>query len=131
MDLTTPILFAATADADRSRHFYEKILRLEFIADEPYALVFRSGDTQLRIQKVYRKPGIPHTVLGWAVADIRKTVRELAAAGVEFIRYPGLEQDPDALWRSPSGAQVAWFRDPDENTLSLTEQGTYGAGKSG
>ena len=94
---------------------------MEFVADDPFALVFRVGRLQLRLQKVERKPKISYTVLGWAVTDIRKTVRQLSEAGVEFMRYDGLDQDADGVWRAPSGAQVAWFRDPDDNTLSLTE----------
>ena len=91
------------------------------MADDPYALVFRSGQLQLRIQKVNSKPRIDYTVLGWAVTDIRKTVRQLSKDGVGFARYDGLDQDADGVWRAPSGAKVAWFRDPDDNTLSLTE----------
>jgi len=120
MKLDTPILFAATTNSKRSRKFYEEALGLEFVADEPYALVFRTGRIQLRIQKVARKPKLSHTVLGWAVPDVRKTVRKLSEAGVEFMRYDGLDQDADGVWLSPSGAQVAWFRDPDDNILSLT-----------
>src|SRR4030095_17168355 len=85
------------------------------------ALVFRVGRLQLRLQKVDRKPKIGYTVLGWAATDIRKTVRQLSEAGVEFMRYDGLDQDADGIWQAPSGAQVAWFRDPDANTLSLTQ----------
>ena len=115
------MLFAATTDAKRSRKFYEEVLGLEFVADDPFALVFRIGRLQLRIQKVARKPKISYTVLGWAVTDIRKTVRQLSKAGVKFMRYDGLGQDADGVWQAPSGARVAWFRDPDDNTLSLTE----------
>jgi catechol 2,3-dioxygenase-like lactoylglutathione lyase family enzyme len=121
MELDTPILFAVTTDSKRSRKFYEEVLGLEFVADDPFALVFRSGRLQLRIQKVDRKPGINYTVLGWAVTDIQKTAQQLSKAGVEFMRYEGLGQDADGVWRSPGGARVAWFRDPDDNTLSLTE----------
>ena len=121
MKLDTPILFAATTNSKRSRRFYEDALGLEFVADDPYALVFRTGQLQLRIQKVNRKPKIKYTVLGWVVTDIQKAVRQLSKAGVEFIRYEGLDQNPACVWRTPSGARVAWFRDPDDNTLSLTE----------
>ena len=121
MELDTPMLFVATTNSKRSRKFYEEALGLEVVADEPYALVFRSGRFQLRIQKVKHKPSISYTVLGWAVTDIRKTVRRLSKAGVEFMRYDGLDQDADGVWRAPGGARVAWFRDPDDNTLSLTE----------
>jgi len=121
MKLDTPILFAATTNPERSRKFYEETLGLEFVADDPFATVFRVGELQLRIQKVESKPQISYTVLGWAVTDMQKTVRHLSKAGVEFMRYEGLGQDADGIWLAPSGARVAWFRDPDENTLSLTE----------
>ena len=34
-----------------------------------------------------------------------------------------LEQDESGVWTSPSGAKVAWFKDPDGNVLSLTQFG--------
>ena len=119
--LDEPVMFLATADSDRSRAFYERVLGLAFVADEPYALVFRVGHSRLRIQKVDRVPRVSHTVLGWAVRNIRSAVAELTEAGAAFQRYQGLDQDDQGIWRSPSGALVAWFRDPDGNTLSLTQ----------
>jgi hypothetical protein len=40
---------------------------------------------------------------------------------VKFERYAGMEVDDRGIWRSPSGARVAWFKDADGNTLSLTQ----------
>jgi catechol 2,3-dioxygenase-like lactoylglutathione lyase family enzyme len=122
MPLDTPILFAATTDAERSRAFYEKVLGFRLLADEPVALVFEVGVLTLRIQKVVRKPKLDYTVLGWMVADIEAEIRRLVNAGVTFCRFESLDQDADGVWRSPGGAKVAWFRDPDGNTLSLTEK---------
>ncbi len=119
--LNKPILFLATANPERSRAFYERVLGLQFVADEPPALVFQVGDSMLRIQKVDQVQVAPYTALGWAVADIRQTVRKLRAAGVEFQQYEGLGQDNDYVWHSPSGALVAWFLDPDGHVLSLTQ----------
>jgi predicted enzyme related to lactoylglutathione lyase len=31
------------------------------------------------------------------------------------------DADPRGIWNSPSGARVAWFKDPDGNVLSVTE----------
>jgi len=121
MHLDTPILFLATADAGRARNFYERVLGLAFVADEPPALVFRVGKSMLRIQKVERVHAAPYTALGWAVSDIRKTVQKLRAAGVVFQRYEGLNQGDDGIWSAPSGALVAWFQDPDGHVLSLTQ----------
>ena len=119
--LDKPVLFLATANAKKSRAFYQSVLELTFVADEPPALVFQVGDSMLRIQKVERVHTAPYTALGWAVLDIRQTVQRLRAAGVVFERYEGMDQDEDGVWHAPSGAFVAWFKDPDGNTLSLTQ----------
>jgi catechol 2,3-dioxygenase-like lactoylglutathione lyase family enzyme len=119
--LENPIFFLATANAATSRAFYEGVLGLAFVADEPPALVFKLGDSMLRIQKVQQVHVAPYTALGWEVGNIRETVRHLREAGIEFQRYPGMTQDADAIWQAPSGAAVAWFRDPDGHVLSLTQ----------
>jgi hypothetical protein len=41
--------------------------------------------------------------------------------------YDGLDQDELGIWSTPSGALVAWFKDPDGNTLSLTQHPERGA----
>lgn len=119
--LDNPVLFLATANAERSRSFYEGVLGLTFVADEPPALVFQAGNSMLRIQKVEQVHAAPYTALGWTVSDIRRRVRELRAAGVVFQRYDGMNQDADGIWPAPSGALVAWFSDPDGHVLSLTQ----------
>jgi catechol 2,3-dioxygenase-like lactoylglutathione lyase family enzyme len=116
------IAFAATADADRARAFYAGTLGLALEEESSFALVFRTGGTMLRVTIVDAVVPAPYTVLGWAVGDIAARVCELSARGVEFERYDGVQQDELGVWRSPSGAQVAWFKDPDGNTLSLTQR---------
>ncbi len=97
------------------------MLGLDFVADEPPALVFQVGHLMLRIQKVDHVQPAPYTALGWSVSDIRRTVQDLRAAGVVFQCYEGLNQDDDGIWLAPSGALVVWFRDPDGHVLSLTQ----------
>jgi catechol 2,3-dioxygenase-like lactoylglutathione lyase family enzyme len=119
--LDNPIVFLATANAEKSRMFYERVLGLNFVADEPPALVFKVGDRMLRIQKVDRVVAAPYTAFGWAVPDIQQTVRDLRSAGIAFQNYPGMNQDDDNIWHAPSGALIAWFQDPDGHVLSLTQ----------
>ena len=121
MRLDNPVLFLATANAEQSRAFYERVLGLTFLADEPPALVFQVGASMLRIQKVEQVHTARYTALGWSVSDIRETVRRLRGAGVVFQFYEGMNQDADGIWPAPSGALVAWFRDPDGHVLSLTQ----------
>ena len=86
-------------------------------------MVFDCGGVQLRIQKVETLQPHPFTALGWGVASIRRSVAALVKRGVSFERYPFLAQDDLGIWPAPSGAKVAWFKDPDGNLLSLTEGG--------
>jgi catechol 2,3-dioxygenase-like lactoylglutathione lyase family enzyme len=113
--------FAATKRPEQARAFYEGTLGLRVLSDDPYAIALDANGTQLRIQKVADFEPLPFTTLGWQVADIAATVEELQDRGVTFQTFPGLGQDARGIWSAPSGAQVAWFRDPDENTLSLTQ----------
>jgi hypothetical protein len=48
-------------------------------------------------------------------------VTALMQQGVNFERFPGLEQDAMGIWTTPTGASVAWFKDPDGNILSLAQ----------
>jgi hypothetical protein len=59
--------------------------------------------------------------VGWHVHDITASIEALGRAGVRFTRYDGMEQDELGIWTTPGGDQVAWFADPDGNTLSLTQ----------
>lgn len=114
------IAFAATADPSAALAFYRDLLGLRLVEDSPFALVFDAAGCELRIQKVAEVAAPPYTALGWAVADIEATVDRLSARGLRFARFDGLDQDARAIWHSPSGARVAWFRDPGGHLLSLT-----------
>ena len=113
--------FLATLDGRRARAFYEKTLGLQVVSDDEFALAVDTGGTMLRIQKVASFAPHAFTALGWEVPDIERSVGEITAAGVPFERFPGLGQDDRGIWRAPSGARVAWFKDPDGNLLSLTQ----------
>jgi catechol 2,3-dioxygenase-like lactoylglutathione lyase family enzyme len=117
------VAFMATRHAARARAFYESTLGLRVIADTPFALVLDSRGTTVRIQKVETLTPHPFTSLGWKVADIAKTIDDLRGRGVVFERYPSLPQDEAGIWTTPDGSRVAWFKDPDGNTLSLTQPG--------
>jgi catechol 2,3-dioxygenase-like lactoylglutathione lyase family enzyme len=117
------VAFVATTDADKARAFYGEVLGLRLIADDGFALVFDANGTMLRVVKVRDFAPLPFTVLGWHVDDIAAAARGLASAGVTFERFPGMEQDALGVWTSPGGSKVAWFKDPDGNTLSLSQDG--------
>jgi|SRR5215831_13321550 len=111
--------FVATANADRAKLFYRDVLGLELRADTPFALVFNLNGNALRVSKVAKVMESAYTVLGWEVADIVMTARQLSERGIKFERFRGMDQDDFGIWRTPDGSQVAWFRDPDGNLLSI------------
>jgi hypothetical protein len=91
------------------------------VADEPFALVFDAHGTMLRISKLPDHVPPPFTVLGWSVPDISADVSSLTANGVTFQFYSDLKQDKKGICTFADGTRVAWFKDPDGNTLSLTQ----------
>ena len=114
--------FVATTNADKAREFYERTLELRLVEDDMFALVFDLNGIMLRIQKVGEVSAPQYTSLGWQVDDIASEVRRLTERGVSFLRFDGMGgQDELGIWSSPSGAKVAWFKDPDGHTLSLTQ----------
>jgi catechol 2,3-dioxygenase-like lactoylglutathione lyase family enzyme len=115
------VAFVTVSNAARARAFYRDVLGLRLVSEDNFALVFDANGTMLRVAIAAHVTAAPYTVLGWEIGDIEATVRELAAAGVRCERYPGMAQDELGIWQSPSGARVAWFKDPDGNTLSVSQ----------
>jgi len=113
--------FVATCDPVRARGFYRDTLGLHLLSEDQFALAFDVAGTMLRVT-TFQKVGVAnYTVLGWQVPDIVQTAKNLQEARVNVERYPGMQQDELGIWKSPSGAKVAWFKDPDGNTLSITQ----------
>ena len=116
------IAFVPSTDLERSRRFYVDKLELAMADMTPFALVLRTGNaTMLRVARVEQLQVQPFTVFGWAVVDIAATVAGLAAHGIACLRYDGMAQDDAGVWTTPAGDKIAWFLDPDGNTLSLTQ----------
>jgi len=67
---SSPIMaFVATKDPVRAKTFYQDVPGLNFVADEPFALVFEANGTMLRVSKVREINPAPYTVLGWKVTS--------------------------------------------------------------
>ena len=115
------VAFVATTDIAKAKAFYGDLLGLELVDETPFALVFDVAGTTLRITPVADVHAAPYTVLGWTVDDITSAVADLKSRGVTLSRYEGVDHDGDGIWTSPSNARIAWFPDPDGNTLSITQ----------
>jgi catechol 2,3-dioxygenase-like lactoylglutathione lyase family enzyme len=114
----------AVSDLDRARHFYEQQLGL--VPDEEDEAAVRYPCAHGTRITVYFSPEnagrSPATLAGWSVDDLDQTMDELASRGVTFERYdqPGLRTDASGVFDA-GRFRAAWIKDPDGNTMSLTE----------
>jgi predicted enzyme related to lactoylglutathione lyase len=114
----------AVDDLQKALEFYGKTLGLKTsVLDEEHGLMMlhlAGGRDTL----VYQRPGFTpatYTILNFEVDDIDKAVDELAARGVHFERYDGMEQDEKGIARN-GGSNIAWFTDPAGNILSVLQE---------
>jgi len=114
------IAFLAVTSADSARAFYRDKLGLRLVSEDRFALVFDANGTMLRVVPVGEIPPVRWTVLGWEVPDIEAVVEQLEAGGVKLERYEWVN-DERGIWTAPSGDKVGWFKDPDGNTLSISQ----------
>ncbi|WP_406827043.1 VOC family protein [Pedobacter sp. KACC 23697] len=114
----------SVADLQQAKEFYQGILGLEVI-DNPMGVieVVVSGSSHILL---YPKPNhVPatFTVLNFPVEDIDQAVDELIAKGVKFEMYnqESIKTDQKGISRGNGGPDIAWFRDPSGNILSVLE----------
>ena len=115
------VTFLLTKRPEAALAFYRDTLGLSFQRDDGFALVFDLNGVMLRISKVNEFTPAPSTVLGWESRDIVADVTKLAAKGVVFQQYPNMGQDDMGIATFGHGDKVAWFKDPDDNVLSLSQ----------
>jgi catechol 2,3-dioxygenase-like lactoylglutathione lyase family enzyme len=111
----------AVDDLDAARSFYRDTLGLEVTDEEMEILSLHlAGD---RPTMIYPKPDFEpatYTILNFQVGDVESAVDELSSRGVEFERYDGFEQDEKGIAHTPGGGpDIAWFKDPAGNILSV------------
>jgi len=121
--LTRMIGFVVTTNPEKAKTFYGGVLGFRLISDDNFALVFDANGTMIRVGKGQAFTPAQNTVLGWEVDDIHGAIRELMPRGVQFEQFnlPYMKQDELGVWTPPNGDQVAWFKDPDGNVLSISQ----------
>jgi predicted enzyme related to lactoylglutathione lyase len=113
--------FVPTKNPGLAKSFYVDVLGIEFSYEDQFAIELLSGGNRIRIAKAEKFEPMPFAILGWEVTEIDREVAGLTERGVQFEIYPFLKQNATGIWDSPSGARVAWFKDPDGNLLSLSQ----------
>jgi catechol 2,3-dioxygenase-like lactoylglutathione lyase family enzyme len=110
-------------DLDRAKEFYGGTLGLS-VSENPAGLELQlgGGGTVFVYPKGEQHTAASFTILNFPVDDIEHAVDDLTAAGVEFERYDGMQQDERGIARDGGGPNIAWFKDPAGNILSVLEQ---------
>jgi catechol 2,3-dioxygenase-like lactoylglutathione lyase family enzyme len=116
--LQTLVWTSRIAEAEK---FYGGVLGLPLKGKSQGALVYDVGGSDLRVSPVPATQPSAHTVLGFAVSSLRSTLQSLTERGVALERFAGFPQDAAGVLTTLDGAQVAWFRDPDGNLLSVVQ----------
>ncbi len=127
MSLSEYKVAAATAVSDmgRAREFYEGKLGLLVGIDSGDNVQYRCGEGS--VIHVYLSPEhagkSTATLAGWGVEDVESVVDELTSKGVAFERYDegSIITDGKGIATFDGGAKVAYFKDPDGNTLSIAQ----------
>ena len=114
--------FVPTIKPEEAKLFYKDVLGLKLLSQDDYALEFESNGTLLRVTIVQELKPQAFTVLGWNVDDIVSIIKSLNDKNIFCEKYDFFEQNDLGIWTSPNGSKVAWFKDPDGNVLSLTEE---------
>ena len=115
----------AVSDMDRAREFYEAKLGLLVSIDSGDNLQYRCAEGT--VMHVYLSPEhagkSTATLVGWDVDDVERVVDELNSRGVTFKRYDEgpIVTDEKGIATFEGGAKVAYFKDPDGNTLSIAQ----------
>jgi catechol 2,3-dioxygenase-like lactoylglutathione lyase family enzyme len=113
--------FLTTRDYEKARAFYEGKLGLDFVSLDQFALAMRTGENMIRITKAETFQPAQGSVLGWEVDNVRAAVLWLSSRGVVTEKYAFVKDQELGIWTAPSGDQVAWFKDPDGNVLSISQ----------
>jgi len=115
----------AVSDMNEARAFYEGKLGLIVGTDSGDNVAYRCGEgTSIH---VYLSPDSAGkstaTLVGWYVDDAERVVDELVTTGVSFEHYDEgpIVTDEKGIATFEGGAKVAYFKDPDGNTLSVAQ----------
>jgi catechol 2,3-dioxygenase-like lactoylglutathione lyase family enzyme len=109
-------------DIPKARRFYGETLGLRVSEENGLLQLHIAGDRDIVVYPKEDHTPATFTILNFPVPDVDAAVDQLAARGVRFERYEGVEQDDKGIFRG-EGPLIAWFKDPAGNILSVLQQG--------
>jgi predicted enzyme related to lactoylglutathione lyase len=114
-------------DIHKAQEFYGTTLGIEAsIMDEGLRLSLDGSSPVFVYPKENHEPAT-FTVLNFNVDDIEKAVEQMKGRGIKFESYDGdVKTDENNIFRCADnghGPNIAWFKDPAGNILSVIETG--------
>ncbi|MGH2618291.1 MAG: VOC family protein [Thermomicrobiales bacterium] len=112
----------AVDDLEKARQFYGETLGLKTSEDHGLLTLHLAGGRDTLVYPKEDHTPATYTILNFPVDDVDAAVDQLAARGVRFARYDGMNQDEKGISRG-EGPDIAWFTDPAGNILSVLKEG--------
>ncbi len=109
-------------DLQKAKEFYGEKLGLD-VNETPEGLDLSTNNNSVFLYAKANHTPASFTVLNFPVDDIEEAIDELASIGVTLEHYnlPDIKTDTRGIFRGP-GHQIAWFKDPAGNVLSIIEE---------
>jgi catechol 2,3-dioxygenase-like lactoylglutathione lyase family enzyme len=114
----------AVDDLEAARRFYGETLgqRVEVLDQANGLMTLQLAGERPTL--IYLSPDFTpasYTILNFPVDDVDAVVEWLSGRGVTFERYEGMSQEPNGVMKA-GGPDIAWFKDPAGNTLSVLKE---------
>lgn len=115
-------------DLEKAKAFYSEILGVDVREEGDMGLALHlAGGTRVFIYPKEDHQPATFTILNFVVDDIDTVMDALKDKGVQFEHYNNdkLPQDDKGVLRGQSagmGPDIAWFKDPAGNVLSILEE---------
>ena len=113
-------------DLEKAEEFYSEILGLEVKKEEMEILKVKFPEGEAMIYPKQDHKAATYTVLNLVVPNIDESVDELTEKKIVFEQYDGeyMTTDEKGIARGEAGKSpnMAWFKDPAGNILSLIEE---------
>ena len=115
------VAMVTVSDLAKGKEFYGETLGLKQTDENPGGVTYTCGKGRLFVYQAPTAGSNQGTSATWEVNDIEGLVEELKTKGIIFEHFdmPGAAREGDVhVWE---GMKAAWFKDPDGNTLGLSE----------
>ena len=104
-------------DIPKAKAFYSEVLGMDVSEANGMLTLSIGGDKTVLVYPKGNHVPAEYTCLNFPVEDVDAAVEELGRAGVTFEHYD--MTDEKGIARGSGGPDIAWFKDPSGNILSV------------